>query len=166
MSTELLAENLVARLEELSARHAELERQMATPEVASDHLRLVKLSKERGRLDKLVESYHNYRQAAEALEETSQIADSEDPDPDLLQLAQEELPQLETQLTQTAEQVRQALITDEQLDVDSCIIEVRAGTGGGEAALFARDLYQMYTHYAESQSWKTELIQFSVCLPP
>ncbi len=161
MSTELLAENLVARLEELSARHGELELQMATPEVASNHLRLVQLSKERGRLDKLVASYRNYKQAALALEEARQITDSKDPDPDLLQLAQEELPQLETQLTQAAEQLKQVLITDEQLDVDSCIVEVRAGTGGGEAALFARDLYQMYTRYAESQSWKTELIQFS-----
>ena len=161
MTTELLAENLLARLEELAARHAELELQMAKPEVASDHLRLVELSKARGRLDKLVELYRNYKQAAQALEEARQITDAQDPDPDLLQLAKEELPQLQTKITQAAQQLKQALIADEELDVDSCIMEIRAGTGGDEAALFARDLYQMYTRYAESQSWKTELIQFS-----
>lgn len=161
MSTELLAENLVARLEALSARHGELAIQMARPEVASDHLRLVELSKERGRLDKLVESYHNYKQAAAALEEACQITESEAPDPDLLELASEELPELEAQVTRAVEQLKQVLISDEQLDANSCIMEIRAGTGGGEAALFARDLYQMYIHYAESQSWKTEIIQFS-----
>ncbi len=161
MTTELLAENVLARLEELTTRHAELELQMAKPEVACDHLRLVELSKERGRLDKLVELYRNYKQAAQALEEARQITDAEDPDPDLRQLAQEELPQLQTKITPAAQQIRQALIADEELDVDSCIMEIRAGTGGDEAALFARDLYQMYTRYAESQSWKTELIQFS-----
>jgi peptide chain release factor 1 len=122
---------------------------------------LIELSKERGRLAKPVESYHNYKQAVAAFEEASQITGSTDPDPDLLQLASEELPQLEAQLVEAVEQIKQALITDEQLDVDSCIVEIRAGTGGEEAALFARDLYQMYTHYAESRFWKTELIQFS-----
>ena len=161
MSKELLAENLLARLKELSARHADIELQMAKPEIATDHIRLVELSKERGRMDKLVELYHNYKQAVQEIQEAHQITDSDEPDPDLLELAQEELPQLQTQLTQAVEQLKQALITDEDLDVDSCIMEIRAGTGGGEAALFARDLYQMYTHYAESQSWKTEIINFS-----
>ncbi len=161
MSIELLAENLVARLEEISARHGELELQMARPEVASNHLRLVELSKERGQLDKLVASYHNYKQAAEAYEEALQITESEEPDPDLLELASEEMPELEAQVTRAVERLKQALITDEQLDADSCIMEIRAGTGGGEAALFARDLYEMYIHYAEIKSWKTEVIQFS-----
>ncbi len=161
MTAESLSENLVLRLEEFTARHAELELQMAKPEVACDHLRLVELSKERGRLDKLVELYGNYKQAAQALQEARQITDGKDSDPELLQLAQEELPELQALTAQAVEQLKRALLTEQQLDVDSCIMEIRAGTGGEEAALFARDLYQMYTRYAESQSWKTELIHFS-----
>jgi len=161
MSVEALAENLLSRLEELAARHCELERQMSQPEIASDAVRLTELAKERGRLDKLVGIYHQYKQAHTQLEEAQQITRSEQPDPDLLQLAQEELPALEAQVTAAVDQLKNALVSSDDLDADSCIMEIRAGTGGGEAALFARDLYQMYTRYAETQSWKTELINFS-----
>lgn len=161
MSVEILAENLVSRLEELSDSHKELERQMSQPEIASDAFRLTELAKEHGRLDKLVGIYREYKQAYEQLTEAQQITDSEEPDPDLLELAREELPSLEAQVTTAAEQVKNALVFSDDLDVNSCIMEIRAGTGGGEAALFARDLYQMYSHYAESQNWKTEVINFS-----
>ena len=161
MSVDVLAENLVSRLEELSNSHKELERQMSQPEIACDAYRLTELAKEHGRLDKLVGIYREYKQAHEQLVEAQQITDSEDPDPDLLELAKEELPSLEAQVTTAAEQVKNALVFSDDLDVNSCIMEIRAGTGGGEAALFARDIYQMYSHYAESQSWKTEVINFS-----
>ena len=161
MSTELLTENLVARLEQLMQRHSELERQMAQPEVASNAARLTKLAKERGRLDKLVGLYRNYKQVQEQLSEAQQIVQSKDPDPDLIQLAREEMPSLQAKVTAAVEEIKNALICDEELDADSCIMEIRAGTGGGEAALFARDLYGMYSRYAESQSWKTEVINFS-----
>ena len=161
MSTELLAENLVARLKQLAERHSQLEMQMARTEVASDALQLTRLAKERGRLDKLVGLYRQYEHIEEQLCEAHQIAQSKDCDPELLQLASEELPTLEAKAAAAAEDVRNALVSDDELDVDSCIMEIRAGTGGGEAALFARDLHQMYSRYAESQSWKTEVINFS-----
>jgi peptide chain release factor 1 len=161
MSVEVLAENLLSRLEELAARHCELERQMSQPEIASDAVRLTELAKERGRLDKLVSIYHQYKQAYAQLAEALQITRSEQPDPDLLQLAQEELPALEADVAGAVDQLKSTLVCNDDLDVDSCIMEIRAGTGGGEAALFARDLYQMYSHYAESQSWKIEVINFS-----
>ena len=161
MSVELLAENLVSRLEELSASHRELEHKMSQPEIASDSSRLTELAKEHGRLCKLVGIYREYRQAYSQLEEAQQITRSEEPDPDLLELAKEELPGLEAKVADTVEQVKNALVCNDDLEVDSCIMEIRAGTGGGEAALFARDLYQMYSRYAESRSWKTEVINFS-----
>ena len=161
MSAESLAENLISRLEQLTARHRELEYQMSQPAIASDAARLTELAKERGRLDKLVTVYRQYTQAKAELDEAQQIAASDQSDPDLLQLAREELPTLQANLARTVEQIKQALVSDDDLDVDSCIMEIRAGIGGSEAALFARDLYQMYTRYAESCSWKTEVINFS-----
>ena len=161
MSTELLAENLIARLEQLMQRYSELERQMAQPEVASHAARMTELAKERGRLAKLVGLYRKYKQAQEQLSEVQHIAQGKESDPDLLQLAQEEMPSLQGKVSAAVEEIKKALVSDEELDADSCIMEIRAGTGGEEAALFARDLYQMYNRYAESQSWKTEVIQFS-----
>ena len=161
MSAELLSENLLARLKDLANRHAELEQKMADPEIASDSIRLVELSKEHGRLSKLVELYHRYKHTAEQLTEALQITQSKDADPDLLQLARDELPELEENVSNASNQIKLALVAGDELDVDSCIVEIRAGTGGGEAALFARDLYQMYTRYAESKSFKTELMHFS-----
>ena len=95
MSEKLLAENILTRLEEFSVRYADIELQMAKPEIASNHIRLVELSKERGRLGKLVELYRNYKQADQNLQEALQITDSNEPDADLLELAREELPQLQ-----------------------------------------------------------------------
>ncbi|NIA06422.1 MAG: peptide chain release factor 1 [Actinobacteria bacterium] len=161
MAVETLAENLVSRLEALTARHGELESQMSQPEIASDAARLTELAKERGRLDKLVSIYREYKQAHTQLEEAQQITGSEQPDPDLLQLALEELPGLEAKVADVVERVKNSLVCNDDLDVDSCIVEIRAGTGGGEAALFVRDLYQMYSRYAESQSWKMEVIDLS-----
>lgn len=161
MSVEVLAENLVSRLEQLTARHRELETQMSQPEVATDAARLTQLAKERGRLDKLVSIYRQYKRAHTQFDEAQQIAHSQQPDPDLLQLAQEELPALQAKVADVVDRLKNALICSDDLDVDSCIMEIRAGTGGGEAALFARDLYQMYTRYAEAQSWRTEVIGFS-----
>ena len=161
MSVEALADNLVSRLEQLTARHVELESQMSQPEIACDAARLTELAKERGRLDKLVALYRQYTQVHTQLVEAEQITRSDQPDPDLLQLAQEELPALEADVAAAVDQLKSALVCNDDLDVDSCIMEIRAGTGGGEAALFARDLYQMYSHYAESRSWKTEVINFS-----
>lgn len=161
MSSELLTDNLVAHLESFAQRHAQLEVEMSKPEVACDANRIVELAKERGRLEPLVAVYKEFKQAQQALAEAQQIIETDNSDPELVQLAGEELPDLQSRAAAAAEQVKQAMVSDYDLDVDSCIMEIRAGTGGGEAALFARDLYEMYNRYAESQSWKTEVINFS-----
>ena len=161
MPLELLADNLITRLDSMAERHAQLEVEMSKTEVASDATRIVGLAKERGRLDSLVGVYKKFKLAQQALEEVQQIIDSDDSDPELLELARQEMPDLQKKALAAAEDIKKAMITDDELDVDSCIMEIRAGTGGGEAALFARDLYEMYKRYAESQSWKTEVINFS-----
>jgi len=161
MPSQELADNLIKRLDAMADRYQQLESEMARPEVARDAVKIVELAKERGKLGELVSIYQNYKKVHQALQEAREITGNAAADAELLELARQELPELESKVAAAAEAVKQVLVTDDELDVDSCIVEIRAGTGGEEAALFARDLYGMYNRYAESRSWKTELMNFS-----
>jgi peptide chain release factor 1 len=145
--------------EQTLARYRSLEEQLADPAVVADRARFARTAKEHGALAKQVKPYLEYKQVAEAASQAAALADAET-DPEMKRYAEEEVTQLRAR-----QQVLQAKLEDfllvEGEDYSSLIMEIRAGTGGDEAALFAGDLYSMYTHYARDQGWKVEDISFS-----
>lgn len=152
---------MLVRLGELEKRFTEIDRQIAEPEVAGDTARLIALSKEQGKLRTIVDKYRVYKKTISEIEDAQQMLTDNDTEADFKTLAQEELNQLEQQKSRLLKQMQDVLVMADDIDVNSVIVEIRAGTGGDEAALFARDLYNMYTRYAERHRWKTEQLHFS-----
>ncbi|MDW8069501.1 MAG: peptide chain release factor 1 [Anaerolineae bacterium] len=144
------------KLEGIESRYEEISRQMADPEVVSDPDRLAELAREHAELEELVHLYRQYRQARAELAEAESLL--EDGDPELQELARAEVARLQEHLSELERQLRQLLLPRDPRDQRDVIMEIRAGTGGEEAGLFAADLYRMYTRYAERQGWQTELL--------
>ncbi len=153
--------NFLAKLDEVEARFEQIEKQIADPVIASDAAKLIALSKERGKLKAVVTRYREYKATITGIKEAEQILKEGTAEEDLKSLAKEEMQQLEGKKNALLEEITETLVMAEDIGIDSVIMEVRAGTGGEEAALFARDLYNMYIKYAESRKWKVEELDFS-----
>lgn len=153
--------SLLARLEQLEQRFCQIERQVAEPAVAADTNKLIALSKEQGRLRNIVEKYRQYKKTLTEIQDAAEILKDSSTEKEIKSLAEEEIGQLETEKQRLMEQIQDTVVMAEDQDIDSIIIEIRAGTGGDEAALFAKDLYNMYVKYAESRRWKIESLHFS-----
>jgi peptide chain release factor 1 len=134
--------------------------EMSNPSVVADQARFRALARERSQLEPIVEEYLRYRRLRSDVEGHREIIRSES-DEDLRALAQEELSGLEAQLVASEQDLKYLLIPKDPNDSRDVIVEIRAGTGGEEAALFAGDLYRMYSRYAEVQGWKQEIISTS-----
>ncbi|MFN8584480.1 MAG: peptide chain release factor 1 [Dehalococcoidia bacterium] len=147
------------RLAEIEARYEEVTRLLADPDVVSDHRRLQELGRERSQLETVVALYRRYRDAQDALEDARALA--RDADEEMRTLGREEEDRLVAELTQLDQDLKLALLPRDPADDKDVIVEIRGGTGGEEAALFAADLYRMYQRYAERQRWKTEVINTS-----
>lgn len=141
-------------LADIERRYEELERLLADPAVTSDHLRLQEIGRERAELDGVVTTYRDLRDTESAIEETRVLAD----DPEMAELAEEELASLLERRDALQSRVRLLLVPKDPNDEKDVIVEIRAGTGGDEAALFAADLFRMYTRYAERNRWKAEVM--------
>lgn len=153
--------NLLTKLDQIDARYAEIDKQIADPEVVKDSSKLVALSKEQGKIRVVVSKYREYKKAVAAVQEARQIVADSAAEPDMKNLAEEEIRQLTAKCDQLLEDLQNTLIMADDMHIDSVIMEIRAGTGGEEAALFARDLYNMYVKYADDQRWKIEQMDFS-----
>jgi peptide chain release factor 1 len=154
-------DSLLVKLEEIDARYAEIERQISDPAIAKEPARLIALSKERSKLQSIVSKYSEYKKAVAGIRDAEQMVNDQTVEPDLRALAEEEIEQLSARAEQLREEMQNTLVMADDLHVDSVIMEIRAGTGGEEAALFARDLHNMYVRYADSRRWKMELLDFS-----
>ncbi len=145
------------KLTGLDARYQQLTEQMAQPDVATDHVRLQQIARELRELEDIVVAYRAYveveRQADEAQLLTEDGADTE-----MRALAQEELEQLRARRDELIGRIRLLLLPHDPNDSKNVIFEIRQGTGGDEAALFAADLFRMYTRYAERKGWKIEVV--------
>lgn len=148
---------MLEKLEQVEERYEELTRLMADPEIAQDHKRIAEYAKERSDLEDVVTLYRDYKNTSEELEDTRTLLD-DDIGPEMQELAKMEIAQLEERLEEMEDRLRKMLLPKDPRDAKDVIIEIRAGTGGDEAGLFAADLYRMYTHYAEKQGWKTEVL--------
>ena len=152
---------IIAKLDEIDNRYSEIEAEISKPEVATDTNKLVTLSREQGKIKAIVLKYREYKKFLSQIEEAKQILSDNDADQEMKDLAQEELSELEEKNEVLLQEITSTLVMADDLSIDSVIMEIRAGTGGDEAALFARDLYEMYTRYAETRKWKVELMDFS-----
>ncbi len=138
-------------------RYEDLHRMMEDPEVATDPARLREITREVSEIEPMVAKYDEYRTTSDALERTLEMARAET-DEELRLLAREEADQLRAQEEKLENEMRLMLLPKDPRDDKDIYMEIRAGTGGEEAALFAADLYRMYTRYAERQGWKVSLV--------
>ncbi len=148
--------SLLDKLQHLVARFEEVSTLITDPSVIADMKRFVKLNKEYSDLQKIVEVRNRYKRALDEIEEARQILDSES-DSDLRQMANEELSTNTEMLPALEEQIKLLLIPADPEDAKNVIMEIRGGTGGDEAAIFAGDLFKMYTKYCENKGWKCEV---------
>lgn len=147
---------LLDKLQHLVNRFQEVGTLITDPEVISDLDRYVKLNKEYSELEKIVDVRNEYKSALESIAEAKNILENES-DNDLRQLANEELTINSAKLPELEEKIKLLLIPADPEDAKNVIMEIRAGTGGDEASIFAGDLYKMYVKYCESKGWKTEI---------
>jgi peptide chain release factor 1 len=154
-------QSIVTKLDEIDARYSEIDALISDPTVAGDSTRLIALSKEQGQIRAMVTKYREYKKAATGIEEARQMLAEDAVDPDFRALAEEEIEQLTARQDQLLEEMQNTLVMADDMHIDAVIVEIRAGTGGEEAALFAKDLYGMYTRYADTKRWKVEQLDFS-----
>ena len=147
------------KLDAIVLRYEDINRELASPGVLSDQDRFRRLMKEQSDLTPLVETYTRFRSVSDNLEESRMILEEED-DEEMRELAREEISSSKKELEDLQEQLRILLIPKDPNDEKNVIVEIRAGAGGDEAALFAAEIYRMYIHYAESRRWKAETLDF------
>src|SRR5574338_1548171 len=150
---------MIDRLREIEERHASLSAELSQPDVASDPSRLADIGRELARLEPVVNAIGAWRAVHDELEATRQLA--HDADEEVRALAREEVESLETREHELETELRTHLVPRDPNDDRNVILEVRAGAGGEEAALFAADLFRMYARYAERHRWKVELLSSS-----
>jgi len=146
-------------LEDKLQRFNELEQQLVDPEVLGQSSKLAAVAREHGSLAKLATKYRRFKGINTEINETRQMATGDDPE--MRELAEAELPDLVAAREALWEELLEQTIGGEDANRTRCVMEIRAGTGGDEAALFARDLYEMYKHHAESKRWKVEILNHS-----
>ena len=145
---------MLDKLAGIEKRFAEIEEALA--QVGDDYKRAAELAKERAELEPIVQKAREYRQALQRLEEARLIL--EEGDEELRALAKAEIEELEPQIARLEQEIKRLLLPKDPRDERNVIMEIRAGAGGEEAALFAADLFRMYTRYAERQGWKVEVL--------
>jgi peptide chain release factor 1 len=147
------------RLNDIEARFDSVTRQMADPAVIADGDSYRKIAKTRSELEDVVAKYQDYKQAKHNYDEARSMM--EDPDAELRQMASDEIARLEPELVRIEEDLKVLLLPKDPLDEKNIVLEIRAGTGGDEATLFAAEVFRMYTRYAESQKWRVEVTSAS-----
>ena len=146
------------RLEDLVIRYQEVMGELQEPDVANDPERFRKLMKEQSDLAPIVEAYQEYKNCKQNVEESLMILEEES-DEEMRELAKEELNESKARIEELEQELKILLLPKDPNDDKNVIVEIRAGAGGDEAALFAAEIYRMYMHYAESQRWKVELVE-------
>ncbi len=151
---------LSEKLDQLDARYQEMTQELSTPEVVTDSARFQKLAKQHAELEEIVTKHREFKQVEKDLAGAHQmIVESEDAD--MRHMAQEEEKLLLARKEQIERELKLLLLPKDPIDDKNIILEIRAGTGGDEAGIFAADLFRMYSRYAESQGWKVEVMESS-----
>src|SRR6516165_4320630 len=148
------------RLEQIEAKYEELNQALASPEIVSDSARYQKTAKAHSELSPIVGKYREYKDLTRGIVESRALLEGET-DPEMLAYAQEELTHLDQRLEEVQEQLKVLLLPRDPNDEKNVILEIRAGTGGDEATLFAAEMFRMYNRYAETNRWKVEVLSTS-----
>lgn len=150
---------MLDKLEEIYNRYCSLEEQLSDPEVMSDMKRYMKISKDYKGLREIVGVYHSYKEVLGNIETSQEML--KDEDPDMREMAKMELDEAEGQRGEFEEKIKVLLIPKDPEDERDVIFEIRSGTGGDEASIFAGDLYRMYSRFFEGQKWSTEIVSLT-----
>jgi peptide chain release factor 1 len=153
-------EDMFERLNQIEAKYDELTRALSSPEVIGDSSRYQKTAKAHSEVAEIVEKYREYKDLTRGIEESKAMV-AEESDAELRAYAQEELARLGERLTQVENDLKVLLVPKDPNDEKNVVLEIRAGTGGDEATLFAAEMFRMYSRYAESQRWKVEVLSTS-----
>ena len=148
---------MIEKLDEIESRYKELETQISDPDIMKDMKRYKEIAQEHSHLTEVVTEIGNYRKLISEIEDAKLMIDSES-DAEMKEMAEEELKGLEDSLESSESNLKTLLIPKDPLDSKNIIMEIRAGTGGDEAALFAADLFRMYSRLAEHRKWKIEIM--------
>jgi peptide chain release factor 1 len=148
------------RLDQIEAKYEELTRALASPEIVNDSAKYQKTAKAHSDLTSLVQKYREYKDLKRGIEDSRQMV-AEESDPEMKAYAQQELHELEQRVGGVEDELKVLLLPKDPNDEKNIIIEIRAGTGGDEASLFAGEIFRMYNRYAETQRWKVEVLSSS-----
>ncbi len=143
------------KLKKLEEEYESLSKKLADPNIVSDSKEFQRIAKAHAELEEIISKYREYKKLLQELEEAKLLAEE---DEELRDLAKEEVKLLESELSRLEEEIKMALLPKDPMDERSIIMEIRAGAGGEEAALFAADLFRMYARYAERKGWKVEIL--------
>ncbi len=152
--------DFLEKLKDIKTKYEEVNKQLSDPAVTSDQQKLISLSKKRSELEEIVNAYDRYTKIEEEILENQRIIEEEE-DNELISFAKEELENLKSEKGRLEEEIKLLLIPKDPNDDKNVIMEIRQGTGGEEAALFASDLLRMYTRFAELKGWKFEIIDLN-----
>jgi peptide chain release factor 1 len=153
-------DTLFAKLDEIQSRYEEMTRELSSPEAHDDGARFQKLAKTHSELAEIVEKYGEWKEIEKGIEDAKHLQ-SEADDPEMRELAHDELRSLESRREGVEREVKLLLVPKDPNDEKNVILEIRAGTGGDEASLFAAELFRMYSRYAETQGWRVEVLESS-----
>ena len=148
------------KLEDLLIRYEEIMGELQEPDVVNDQSRFRKLMKEQNDLTPIVEAYKEYKNCKQNIEDSLSLLEEES-DEEMKELAKEELSESKKRVEELEQELKILLLPKDPNDDKNVIVEIRAGAGGDEAALFAAEIYRMYVHYADSRRWKTEMISLN-----
>ena len=148
----------IPNLTNFKKRHEEIDKLMLAPDFYQDQRRAAALGREHQKLGELIESHQALEKLYESIEESKALINDSDSDPELVELAKEELKELQENEPEMRKSVLVAMIPPDESDSRNTVMEIRAGTGGDEASLFSADLYRMYTRFAEENGWRIELM--------
>ena len=147
---------MFSKIKEIEDRYEELEHEMARPEIIRDQPRYQKYLKEHNNLSPIVQTFRQYKSLEEEIRSNRTLLD--DPDPEIRKLARDEIETIKAKVTALEKELKILLLPSDPNDEKNIILEIRAGTGGEEAALFAAELFRMYSRYAELRGWETEIL--------
>src|ERR1700687_3184512 len=148
------------RLDQIEARYEELTNALASPDIVNDSAKYQKTAKAHAEIAPMVEKYREYKDLTKGIAESKALL-ADEKDPEMRAYAQEELTQLEGRVKAVEEELKVLLLPKDPNDEKNIILEIRAGTGGDEATLFAAEILRMYTRYAERQGWRFEVLDAS-----
>src|SRR5689334_18420239 len=148
------------RLDQIEARYEELTQALASPDITSDSGKYQKTAKSHSEIAPVVEKYREYKDVRKGIDESRAML-ADETDADLRAYAQEELDRLEGRVEQIEADLKLLLLPKDPNDDKNVVLEIRAGTGGDEATLFASEVFRMYMRYAETQRWKVEVLSSS-----